>query len=64
MLTNLTLLNILTNRYEPLKRRIEEEQEAIWKKVPGKDISTYGPLLVLIKPDKLAVLVSGGGWRG
>lgn len=50
--------------------RIEQEQAAVWQKVPDVDKemvsksgsfggrNIYGPLLVLLKADKLAVLVS------
>lgn len=52
--------------------RIEEEQAAVWQDMPDNDKDTvaksgafggrsvYGPLLVLLKADKLAVLVRKG----
>ncbi|CAM9452361.1 unnamed protein product [Choristocarpus tenellus] len=43
--------------FGPLKNRIEEEQKAVWCNNQGIDESAFGPLLVLLKPDKLAVLV-------
>lgn len=56
-------------RYRPLMKRIEQEQAAVWQQVPDADKAmvakrgtfggrnVYGPLLVLLKADKLAVLV-------
>lgn len=50
-------------------KRIEQEQAAVWQQVPDADKAmvakrgtfggrnVYGPLLVLLKADKLAVLV-------
>lgn len=51
--------------------RIEAEQAAVWKEMPHAKVegrshhpyggaSIYGPLLVLLKADKLAVLVRIG----
>lgn len=56
-------------RYPALKARIEAEQKAVWSNLPDDDKdaiqrggafggrNTYGPLLVMLKPDKQAVLV-------
>lgn len=58
-------------RYPKLKKRIEAEQAAVWANKPDEDKfeikragafggrNTYGPLLVMLKADKQAVLVSG-----
>lgn len=69
LLLMLLLLLVWPRRYRPLMERIEHEQAAVWQKVPDADKemvsksgsfggrNVYGPLLVLLKADKLAVLV-------
>jgi DNA-directed RNA polymerase len=40
-----------------LDEAIEAEQGRVWRAEPGPDRQLYGPLLVLLKSDKLAVIV-------
>lgn len=59
------------SRYPALKESIEREQAAVWANIKDKNKShvktsgsfggrnTYGPLLVMLKADKQAVLVRG-----
>jgi len=48
--------NFLHNFLEPLSRAIEKEQAEIRKKVPGADRTNYGPFMLMLNPDKLAVI--------
>jgi DNA-directed RNA polymerase N-terminal len=47
----------LAGWFEPLCKAIDAEQGKVWANVSGKGRLLYGPLLVLLQPDKLAVMV-------
>ena len=47
---------LLQGFFDPLRSAIELEQEAIRLKVPGVDRNNYGPFLLMLNPDKLAVI--------
>lgn len=63
------------SRYPKLKERIEAEQAAVWANKPDDDKfeikragafggrNTYGPLLVMLRADKQAVLVRTSSHR-
>ncbi|GMI43369.1 hypothetical protein TrCOL_g9668, partial [Triparma columacea] len=42
--------------FDPLTSAIRDEQEACLKRISAEDRSNYGPILVLLKPEKLAVI--------
>ena len=47
---------LLQGFFEPLSRAIALEQEAVRLKVPSVDRNNYGPFLLMLNPDKLAVI--------
>ena len=47
---------LLQGFFEPLSNAIAVEQESIRLKVPGVDRNNYGPFLLMLNPDKLAVI--------
>ena len=47
---------LLQGFFEPLSRAVALEQEAIRLKVPSVDRNNYGPFLLMLNPDKLAVI--------
>ncbi len=47
---------LLQGFFEPLSNAIAIEQESIRLKVPGVDRNNYGPFLLMLNPDKLAVI--------
>ena len=46
----------VTGFFEPLSRAVALEQEAVRLKVPSVDRNNYGPFLLMLNPDKLAVI--------
>jgi DNA-directed RNA polymerase len=42
--------------FDPLTSAIRDEQEACLRRISAEDRSNYGPILVLLKPEKLAVI--------
>ena len=47
---------LLLNWYAPLATAIEAEQKRIQQKEPGKDRSVYGPYLMMLDADRIAVI--------
>ena len=47
---------LLQGFFEPLSRAVALEQEAVRLKVPSVDRNNYGPFLLMLNPDKLAVI--------
>lgn len=47
---------LMVQWFGPLCSAIDREQAAIWNREPGMDRTVYGPFLILLPPEKLAVI--------
>lgn len=47
---------LLVRWFKPLTERIEQEQMLVWRRVPADDRTAYGPFLILLPPEQLAVI--------